>query len=85
LLTGQGAAQADVAVLVINAADGEFERGFKDDGQTKEHVILAKSLGVSYLIVAINKLDVVCYFASHILTLSRLDGQRSATTSLLSQ
>eukprot|EP01127_Copromyxa_protea_P018004 TRINITY_DN5576_c0_g1_i1.p1 TRINITY_DN5576_c0_g1~~TRINITY_DN5576_c0_g1_i1.p1 ORF type:complete len:656 (-),score=153.87 TRINITY_DN5576_c0_g1_i1:283-2250(-) len=54
-----GAAQADVAVLVINASDGEFERGFKDDGQTKEHVVLAKSLGVSFLIVAINKLDSV--------------------------
>lgn len=59
LLRPLGAAQADVAVLVINASEGEFERGFKDDGQTKEHVILAKSLGVSYLIVAINKLDTV--------------------------
>lgn len=52
-----GAAVADVGILVINALEGEFEKGFRDDSQTKEHVILAKSLGVSSLIVAVNKLD----------------------------
>jgi len=52
-----GAAQADVAILVIDSITGEFERGFKDEGQTKEHILLAKSLGISQIIVAINKLD----------------------------
>jgi elongation factor 1 alpha-like protein len=37
-----GAAQADVAILVVNSTQGEFERGFDNDGQTKEHAILAK-------------------------------------------
>ena len=46
-----GAAQADAAILVINSCEGEFEAGFSDDGQTKEHVMLAKSLGVTSLIV----------------------------------
>eukprot|EP01128_Nolandella_sp_AFSM9_P008677 TRINITY_DN5366_c0_g1_i1.p1 TRINITY_DN5366_c0_g1~~TRINITY_DN5366_c0_g1_i1.p1 ORF type:complete len:781 (-),score=204.49 TRINITY_DN5366_c0_g1_i1:118-2346(-) len=56
-----GAAQADSAVLVLNAVKGEFEAGYREDGQTKEHVQLAKSLGVSSLIVAVNKMDAVDY------------------------
>jgi elongation factor 1 alpha-like protein len=52
-----GAAQADVAILVIDAIG--FEAGFESDGQTREHVLLAKSLGVSQIGVVINKLDLV--------------------------
>jgi len=33
----QGACMADVGALVISARKGEFEAGFKDGGQTKEH------------------------------------------------
>ena len=40
-----GAAQADVAVLVINATRGEFETGFEMGGQTREHAMLVRSLG----------------------------------------
>jgi len=40
-----GAAQADVAVLVVNATNGEFETGFDAGGQTREHAMLARSLG----------------------------------------
>lgn len=52
-----GAAQSDVAVLVISARKGEFETGFEKGGQTREHATLVKTLGVKRLIVAINKMD----------------------------
>eukprot|EP00592_Proboscia_alata_P014332 CAMPEP_0194393066 /NCGR_PEP_ID=MMETSP0174-20130528/123087_1 /TAXON_ID=216777 /ORGANISM="Proboscia alata, Strain PI-D3" /LENGTH=589 /DNA_ID=CAMNT_0039188701 /DNA_START=41 /DNA_END=1810 /DNA_ORIENTATION=- len=52
-----GACQADVGVLVISARKGEFETGFDRGGQTREHAMLAKTLGVSYLVVVINKMD----------------------------
>ena len=45
LLVLSGAAQADVAILVINATKGEFETGFDSGGQTREHALLARSLG----------------------------------------
>lgn len=40
-----GAAQADVAVLVVNSTRGEFETGFEAGGQTREHAMLIRSLG----------------------------------------
>ncbi|KAK1282195.1 Elongation factor 1-alpha C [Acorus calamus] len=52
-----GASQADVGVLVISARKGEFETGYEKGGQTREHVQLAKTLGVSKLIVVVNKMD----------------------------
>lgn len=52
-----GASQADVAVLVISARKGEFETGFENGGQTREHTMLAKTLGVGFIIIAINKMD----------------------------
>lgn len=52
-----GAGQADVALLVIDATRGEFESGFDFGGQTREHALLVRSLGVSQLAVAVNKLD----------------------------
>jgi len=54
-----GAYQADVAVLVVNATTGEFEAGFEAGGQTREHALLVRSLGVGQLTVAVNKLDTV--------------------------
>ncbi|TNY22659.1 P-loop containing nucleoside triphosphate hydrolase protein [Rhodotorula diobovata] len=52
-----GAAQADVAVLVISARKGEFETGFEKGGQTREHAMLVKTAGVQKLIVVVNKMD----------------------------
>jgi hypothetical protein len=52
-----GATQADVGVLVISARKGEFEAGLDRGGQTREHVMLAKTAGVRQLVVAINKVD----------------------------
>jgi peptide chain release factor subunit 3 len=52
-----GAAQADVAILVISARRGEFETGFERGGQTREHAMLVKTAGVQRLIVVVNKMD----------------------------
>ncbi|KAA8904291.1 hypothetical protein TRICI_005517 [Trichomonascus ciferrii] len=54
-----GSAQADFAVLVVDAATNAFESGFSLDGQTKEHAVLVRSLGVDSVVVAVNKLDTV--------------------------
>lgn len=52
-----GTSQADCAILIIAAGTGEFEAGISKDGQTREHALLAFTLGVKNLIVAINKMD----------------------------
>ncbi|XP_063063123.1 elongation factor 1-alpha-like [Engraulis encrasicolus] len=52
-----GASQADVALLMVSAAKGEFEAGISRNGQTREHALLAYTLGVKQLIVCVNKMD----------------------------
>jgi len=52
-----GTSQADCAVLVIASPTGEFEAGIAKNGQTREHALLAYTLGVKQMIVAINKMD----------------------------
>jgi elongation factor Tu len=47
-----GAAQMDGAILVVSAADGPMP-------QTKEHVLLARQVGVPYIVVFLNKIDLV--------------------------
>jgi len=77
-----GASQADCALLVVDSSTGEFEAGFDRGGQTREHLVLARSLGVSQVIVAINKLDQVRFSNvwPHVLNLRRhrLDGTNIA-------
>ncbi len=53
-----GASQADTAILVVSAKKGEFEAGMSPEGQTREHIILAKTMGLDQLIVAVNKMDI---------------------------
>jgi len=54
-----GASQADAAILVVSAKTGEFEAGMSPLGQTREHLFLAKTMGIDQIIVAINKMDTV--------------------------
>jgi elongation factor 1-alpha len=52
-----GTSQADCAILMIAGAQGEFEAGYAKNGQTREHALLAYTLGVKQMIVCINKMD----------------------------
>lgn len=64
-----GASQADFAVLVIDASTGSFESGLR--GQTKEHALLVRSMGVQRIIVAINKLDTVSWSEDRFVEISQ--------------
>jgi len=52
-----GTSQADCGVLIVAASTGEFEAGISKNGQTREHALLAYTLGVKQLIVGVNKID----------------------------
>nr|XP_042716927.1 elongation factor 1-alpha-like isoform X2 [Chrysemys picta bellii] len=52
-----GTSQADAAVLMVSAAPGEFEAGVSRQGQTREHALLAYTLGVKQLLLCVNKMD----------------------------
>jgi len=52
-----GTSQADVAILIVAAGTGEFEAGIGQNGQTREHALLAFTLGVKQMIVCVNKMD----------------------------
>ena len=54
-----GASQADVALLVVAAGKDEFASGFVGGGQTKEHLILVRSMGIKQIVIAVNKMDMV--------------------------
>jgi len=52
-----GTSQADLAVLIVASSTGEFESGISKEGQTREHALLAYTLGVKQMRVAMNKMD----------------------------
>jgi elongation factor 1-alpha len=52
-----GTSQADVAILIIDSTTGGFAAGISKDGQTREHALLAFTMGVKQMIVAMNKFD----------------------------
>ena len=55
-LTFRSPTQADVAVLIVASSPGEFEAGISKEGQTREHALLAYTLGVKQMIVVVNKM-----------------------------
>jgi elongation factor 1-alpha len=52
-----GTSLADVAILMISSSSGEFEAGMSNEGQTREHALLAFTMGVKQMVVCINKMD----------------------------
>ncbi len=53
-----GTSQADAALLVVSAKKGEFEAGMSPEGQTREHIVLAKTMGIDQVVVAVSKMDI---------------------------
>lgn len=85
-----GASQATAALLVVDASEGEFEAGFSDDGQAREHAIVLKSFGISRLIVVVNKMDMADYSQARfnairksVLDFLRLNGWKPAQVSFI--
>mmetsp|Transcript_20545 Transcript_20545/g.51087 ORF Transcript_20545/g.51087 Transcript_20545/m.51087 type:complete len:439 (-) Transcript_20545:90-1406(-) len=52
-----GTSQADVGLLVVDSSVGGYESGIGSNGLTKEHCLIAYTLGVKQMIVAVNKMD----------------------------
>merc|ERR1711907_567005 len=59
-----GTSQADAAILICASGVGEFEAGIGKQGQTREHALLAFTLGVKQMIIGCNKMDAVDYAES---------------------
>ena len=68
----RGSCRADVGVLVVSAMHNEFHSGFEGGGQTKEHSILLRSMGIRRIIIAINKMDQVDWSEDRFKELSSL-------------
>jgi elongation factor 1-alpha len=56
-----GTAQADIALLVIDCSPGGFECGWSPEGQTREHILIALTLGIRQVVVGLNKMDACNY------------------------
>ena len=53
----RGTSQADCAVLIIAGGVGEYEAGISKNGKTREHALLAYTLGAKQMIVGIDRID----------------------------
>lgn len=69
----------NVAVLLVSVAENEFESGF-ERGMLKEHTILARAVGIEYLIVAFNKMDLINWDEK--IYLSRVDSIKKFTSKI---
>jgi elongation factor 1-alpha len=58
-----GTSQADCAILIIDSTTGGFEAGISKDGQTREHALLAFTLGVRQMICCCNKVSLLVLHA----------------------
>jgi elongation factor 1-alpha len=56
-----GASEADAAILVVSVKPGETEAATDPGGQAREHAFLSRTLGVSQIVVALNKMDDSAY------------------------
>jgi len=74
-----GASQADAALLVVSAREGEYEVAVAPGGQAREHSFLLMTLGVRQLVIAINKMDDVSVNWSQ----KRFESCRNEVSSLL--
>jgi elongation factor 1-alpha len=52
-----GTSQADVALVVVDSTEGGFEASIAPEGQCKEHILLAFTLGIKQMIMGLNKMD----------------------------
>ena len=55
--TVRGISMADIGIVVIDSQEGQFEASWASDGVVKDHIVLAYTLGIKELIVAVNKLE----------------------------
>lgn len=53
----RGVVDNDAAIMNVAAGTGEFEAGISKNGQTREHLLIAYSMGIKQLIICVNKMD----------------------------
>ena len=70
-----GASEADCALLVLSAKESETDTAIAPGGQAREHAFLLKTLGVSQIIVAINKMDDSNY-SEHVFKTAKEKGEK---------
>jgi elongation factor 1-alpha len=56
-----GASQSEAAIVVVSADPAELDAALSEYGQTREHLLLAYTVGIKQLVVAVNKMDLVGY------------------------